>query len=149
MPWFVFLLFCTISYCTNVHYFCLRHKIIWMSYNKAQQNGMWCTALSITQARLVCTKSESVSVVLIGTFEHPRAEPHHPTQLYRHRCSKCFIKTRAYSLRVDHVGCSHSITSCMLLQNTCEVMKQGQTLLQYGSVQKTLYSWRSSRLQGK
>ncbi len=83
--------------------------------------------------RRVCTESEYVSLAQIGTLSISGAEPHHLTQLYCHCCSKCFIKTSAYSLRVVNVGCLHFITSCMLLRNTCEIMKK-QTFLLYGLV---------------
>lgn len=77
--------------------------------------------------RVVCTESESVSLAQICTLSSLRAEPRHLTQLYCHWCSKCFEKTRAHSLRVDHVSCLPFITSCMLLQNTCEIMKKANT----------------------
>lgn len=122
----LFLLFFSVSYCTNMHYFVPRDTK-WYEYLIIKYNIMESGTQYYPSRGLVCTESESVSPAQIGTLSILGAEPHHLTQPHCHWCSKCFISTGAYSLRVDHVGCLHFITSYMLLWNTCEIMKKANT----------------------
>lgn len=119
--WFLFVLFCTTYHCTNIHCFVPRDKIIGICYNIVH-NIMKSGTHYYPSPRVACTESESVSLAQICTLSSPRSEPRRLTRLYCHWCSKCFEKTRAHSLRVAHVSCLPLITSCMLLQNTCEIM---------------------------
>lgn len=76
---------------------------------------MECGTLHLLSPACARTESECVGLCADRCCERPGAQPPHPAQLHFHWCSKCFLKTGVYLVRVDHVGWLHSVTLCVLL----------------------------------